>query len=97
MRLAQRLKDEQEVMEFVARSIVCDRLFFTVVFASHLANLRIFWGSGNKDVVIRELYMNRADVFLETWEEFVNPVLRAEENEPWAGKWRGGHITNDTE
>jgi hypothetical protein len=92
--LAQALVEQTEVRDFIARNVEPDCLLSTTAFASHLPHYLGYQILEGRNKVMQLLYENREDVFLEFWEEFVYPILRDPENEHWAEKWRGGHITN---
>ena len=95
MSLAKCLQDQYEVKEFIARAVDPNRLFFTVVFSGHLCDLHDSQTPVHRGSLVGDPDISRANSFLEIWEEYVHPVLRATENVWWAEKWRGGHITND--
>jgi hypothetical protein len=93
--LARSLQEQDEVKEVMALEIVPDKLFFTTIFASHLSRTGSNQVSRHAGTLSLDLCADRAEAFLEIWEDYVYPILKAAENEIWAEKWRGGHIANE--
>jgi len=93
--LAKCLQEQCEVKEFIARAVDPNKLFYTVVLSGHLCGLYDSQRVVYRGSLVGDPDITRANSFLEIWEEYVHPVLKATENIWWAEKWRGGHITND--
>jgi hypothetical protein len=91
---AQALTEQTEVREFIAKNVDSVWLRSTVTLASHLLRHTNDISFEKKHDFTQHMHRHRSYLFLEVWEEFVNPILKHPDNEQWAGKWRGGHITN---
>lgn len=95
IQLAQCLKEQDEVKDFIPQETLPERLVFIVALAACLPQLLDNRNRVDRRLLMHDLHVNRQRVFLEAWEEFIYPILKDANNESWAGRWRGGHITND--
>jgi hypothetical protein len=95
--LAEALVERTEIREFIAKNIDSGSLLSIAALASHLPRFLGYRSVEEGRNSMQPLYDNREDLFLGFWEEFVHPVLKDPGNQPWAEKWRGGHITNEAE
>ena len=88
------LMKQTEVNDFIAKGIDPVWLWPTVTLALYLlryADCAVFEADCART---RSSSSDRGSLFLDVWEHFVYPVLKAPEHNEWAEKWRGGHITN---
>lgn len=92
--VAHALTEQSEVTEFLAKGIDPVCLWSTVALSWRLLTHADCAPSQENGSRVQRWSTDRAEMFLEIWECFVYPVLKAPENKEWAEKWRGGHITN---